>query len=244
MNKNYIDPKTYHIMIVDDEEIVRLITRVSLESYGYNVIDFGDPLQALEYYQANYRDIDLVILDMIMPIMNGDELFYRLKAINPYLIAGVLSGSEGVDYKYQHMLVDGLHCFMHKPISSEVMKQKIWEMLHAHQTINIDKGLSLIINNETAYLKLLKIYLEEYGNLEKYFNNLLDQDKYNEIDDTMHKIKGIAMNLGAVDAYQMASSIHKKFYDNEFNLEELYSFIKYHNIVLKDIERILGAQSV
>lgn len=244
MNKNYTNPNTYQIMIVDDEAIVRLITRASLENYGYRVVDFGDSLEALAYYQTNWRDVDLVILDMIMPVMKGDELFYQLKKVNPFIIACVLSGSEGVENKYHHLITDGLSGFIHKPVSSETINGLIQNMLKTYQTINVDKGLSLIINNEKIYLKLLKIYLEEYGNLEHNFNDLLAQGKLNEIDNIIHKIKGIAMNLGAIQTYQMATSLHQKFHDNEFDLEELYLFIKYHHIVVKDIERILGAQSV
>ena len=244
MRKNYLIPETYLIMIVDDEEIVRLISKIILESYGYKVIDFSNSFEALEYYQEHYREVDVVILDMVMPIMNGDSLFYELKKINPFIVACVLSGYDNVKTRYEHLLNEGLYCILTKPINGDLISMEIWEMLKRTQTINIDKGLSLIINNEHAYLRLLKVYLEEYGNIEVEFNDLIKQDKLSDIDNVIHKIKGIAMNLGAEELYKKACSLHQKYYDKQYDIKELYEFIKYHNYLTKDIKRILGAQVV
>lgn len=244
MKKNYLIPETYLIMIVDDEEIIRIISKVILESYGYEVIDYESPLAALEFYKNNYHKIDVVILDLIMPAMDGESLFYKLKEINPYLIACMLSGSIDVKTKYQHLLSDGLYCILNKPINGELISMEIWEMLKCNQTINIEKGLSLIMNHESSYLKLLKVYLEEYEDIEAKIKELLKQDKLLDVDNIIHKIKGIAMNLGAEVLYYKASKLHQQYYDNKFDIKELYDFIKYHTFLTRDIKRILGAQIV
>lgn len=244
MKTNYLVPQTYKIMIVDDEDMIRLLTKANLEEYKYQVIDFASPSATLKYYKENYRQIDLVILDMLMPLMNGDILFLKLKQINPHLVACVLSGYDGVEVEYHHLLDNGLYCFLKKPIQGEEISLKVQEMLSASQTINIDKGLSLIMRNEGIYLKLLKVYHEEYCNLEQMFRHLQEEEKFLEIDNIIHKIKGIAMNLGAETCYQMASVLHAKYHHQEIDLMGIDAFIKYHNYVLKDIERILGVQSV
>lgn len=71
------------IILVDDEQdIVNSVGRW-LEADGFNVYGFADPLLALEYFQNNSNDIDLVLSDIRMRKMNGFELVQKIKAIRP-----------------------------------------------------------------------------------------------------------------------------------------------------------------
>ena len=71
------------ILLVDDEEILRCAGRDLLEELGYTVYLAEDGARALELYSRNQDSIILVILDMVMPNMNGRETFLRLKVLNP-----------------------------------------------------------------------------------------------------------------------------------------------------------------
>jgi two-component system, cell cycle sensor histidine kinase and response regulator CckA len=73
------------IMLVDDEELMRDLGRELLEDAGYRVVIATSGQHAVDLYRSAWRDISLVILDFIMPDMNGAQVYSQLKAINPRL---------------------------------------------------------------------------------------------------------------------------------------------------------------
>jgi two-component system response regulator (stage 0 sporulation protein F) len=81
------------ILIIDDEEIIRVLLRSALEEAGYEVAEAANGLQGLELYRQ--RPMDLVITDIVMPEMNGLDLLLALtrEFLNTKVIA--ISGAEG-----------------------------------------------------------------------------------------------------------------------------------------------------
>lgn len=71
------------ILLVDDEEVVRVATEERLKSCGYEVLLASDGMEAVACYRQRGEDVDLVICDMMMPRMNGRDCFKALKEINP-----------------------------------------------------------------------------------------------------------------------------------------------------------------
>ena len=82
------------VLVVDDEDLVRSVAVKVLTSLGYRVTESADPLAALEVYRDNWQTIDLVLLDMMMPHMNGRQLFENLREINPAVAAVLMSGYD------------------------------------------------------------------------------------------------------------------------------------------------------
>ena len=82
----------YHIMLVDDEDMVRNVICEVLTDLSYHVVSFASASEALEHYKKNVNEIDVVISDMRMPNMNGIQLYKKLIAINPKLLFIMLSG--------------------------------------------------------------------------------------------------------------------------------------------------------
>lgn len=73
----------HSVLLVDDEQDIVNSVRRWLEADGFYVYGFADPVQALEYFQNNSNDIDLVLSDIRMRKMNGFELVKKIKAIRP-----------------------------------------------------------------------------------------------------------------------------------------------------------------
>ena len=71
------------ILLVDDEETIIDVSREILEALGYTVYSAMSGKEAIELYTLKKNEIDLVILDMIIPEMGGGEIFDALKTINP-----------------------------------------------------------------------------------------------------------------------------------------------------------------
>ncbi len=116
--------KKISIMLVDDEQIVRTYTKVLFEKHGHKVISFSMGVQAISYYADHWQEIDLVLLDMVMPNMNGRELFVHLKAINPHIRA-VLSTGYSLDSEAQDLLDQGILDYIEKPFTVGVFEQKV-----------------------------------------------------------------------------------------------------------------------
>jgi len=231
-------------MIIDDEIIVRKITEDGLTNLGYNVISFEKPDDAIEYYRKNYHHIDFVIIDMMMPLVNGAETFYRLQKINPYLLSVVLSGYDTVEKEYQYLLFDGLKGFLKKPISMNELDEAIRKIIEKYFAFNVEAGMATLLNNANIYQKVLQTYYEENKDLSNKIKTSLENNNFSEIELLVHKIKGISLNLGANRLYKLAFELNQHLKDREFVLNEIYNFMKYHNILIKDLERLLGVFNV
>ena len=107
------------ILLVDDEQDIVNSVKRWLESDGFKVYGFTKPLQALEYFQNNSDDIDLVLSDIRMQKLNGYELVERIKAIRPetkVVFMTALEFNEDMSRILPPIKIDG---FMLKPGSLE-----------------------------------------------------------------------------------------------------------------------------
>ena len=108
-------PGHHSILLVDDEpDIINTIKRW-LQADGFRVYGFADPLQALQYFQNNCDQIDLVLADIRMQKMNGFELVKKIKAIRPetkVVLMTALEFTEDMSEILPSIKIDG---FMLKP---------------------------------------------------------------------------------------------------------------------------------
>lgn len=113
------------VLLVDDEELVREATQDMLEALGYQVITAENGLEGYERFVSEKDRIDLVILDMMMPKMNGKECFKKIKAIDSEAKIILYSGYSNMD-DVEELKQDGLMAFIKKPFSfaelSKIMK--------------------------------------------------------------------------------------------------------------------------
>ncbi len=116
------------ILLVDDEKMIIDVARKMLERLGYMIITAGNGKEAIRLYQENKDKIDMIILDMIMPGMNGDEVFDRLKAINPE-VRVLLSSGYSINGQAVHILEKGCMGFIQKPFDLQKLSHKIREVL-------------------------------------------------------------------------------------------------------------------
>jgi PAS domain S-box-containing protein len=102
------------ILVVDDEKIIRNILGAMLTSLGYDVVYANDGEQCVDFYTVHREPIDLVILDMVMPVMNGRDCFYALKEIDPDARV-LLSTGQAAEEAAEELMKDGLTGFIQKP---------------------------------------------------------------------------------------------------------------------------------
>jgi PAS domain S-box-containing protein len=105
---------TGRILVVDDEEAVREVTADLLKDLGYDVATAVDGVDAVEYYTRHADEIDLILVDLVMPRMGGRECFRALKELNP-AVRAVLCTGYGFNIAAQELLDEGILDFISKP---------------------------------------------------------------------------------------------------------------------------------
>jgi CheY-like chemotaxis protein len=117
------------VLVVDDEREVRAVTTRMLESSGYRVRQAVDGVEALHVYENDGATIDLVILDMPMPRLGGEETWKQLRQIDPEVRVLFCSGysEESAD---DLLLEDGARVgFLHKPFRKAKLLEDIEALL-------------------------------------------------------------------------------------------------------------------
>lgn len=127
------------VLIVDDEEMVRTFAQRAIESMGYTPYPASSGLEALELYRRHKDKIDLVLLDLVMPQMSGEEVFEALRNINPDIRAIISSGYSQSAIP-QDLLDSGVVGLLNKPFSIEQLARILAEKIHA--SAPSDKGSS------------------------------------------------------------------------------------------------------
>jgi PAS domain S-box-containing protein len=116
------------ILLVDDEEMVRALGGDMLQELGYSVINCADGEEAVAYYQEHWQEIDLVILDMVMPRRNGRDTFRAMREINPEVKA-ILSSGYSINGEAQAILSEGVMAFVGKPFEQTHLSSAVAESL-------------------------------------------------------------------------------------------------------------------
>ena len=111
------------ILVVEDEETIRLATRRALTRRGYAVLLAEDGAQALQLLEGG-PDVHLVLTDLTMPTMSGRELVRRIEASRPGLPIVLMSGFAG-DLAEFGDPADGGYPFLQKPFSLEALGEAV-----------------------------------------------------------------------------------------------------------------------
>lgn len=116
------------ILLVDDEEIIRMAGQDTLEDLGYKILLAEDGYEAVEIFKKHHSEIDLIILDMQMPKMNGYEAFFKIKEIDKECKI-VLSSGFMDNMKLDSLKKSGLDGFISKPYKDSELCQLLTEIL-------------------------------------------------------------------------------------------------------------------
>ena len=116
------------VLLVDDEDGIRMVAGRILQQLGYQVLSAEGGLQALEIYRQERDRIDLVILDMLMPGMGGAETFQKLKGFDPG-VRVLLSSGYSLDGEAQQAMAAGARGFIQKPYRLAALSHKVADIL-------------------------------------------------------------------------------------------------------------------
>lgn len=116
------------VLVVDDEESIREITRGTLETFGYNVLIANDGTEALAIYADKKNEIAVVLTDMVMPFMDGPATIRALQRMNPKVKIIAASGL-GAAQRAGEGALEGVSVFLTKPYTAEKLLKTLAQVL-------------------------------------------------------------------------------------------------------------------
>jgi len=116
------------ILLVEDEQMLRVMGTELLEAMGFSALTAEDGSEALEIYCERGSEIDVILLDLIMPVMGGIEAYHELRKINTIVPIIICSG-YGVESVEEIIGNDPHAGFVHKPYKPEVLQDVLVRMM-------------------------------------------------------------------------------------------------------------------
>jgi two-component system, cell cycle sensor histidine kinase and response regulator CckA len=112
------------VLLVDDEEMIRYAGKKMLQALGYQVVLAKHGKEAVEIYERQHDEIALVVLDLVMPVMDGEETLPHLLAINPRARV-LLSSGFSQEEKANQLIKAGAAGFVQKPFDLQMLAEKM-----------------------------------------------------------------------------------------------------------------------
>ena len=137
------------VLLVDDEPMVRDLGNEILRSYGYQVILACDGLEALEIYESRGADIDLVVLDLLMPKLGGKDTLTGLKKLDPAIKVIICSGYGSRKNGLQQMMASGINV-VQKPFKPEELVSAIRQVLDGETGTKENHGTTSLSSENIA----------------------------------------------------------------------------------------------
>ncbi|MBN2444410.1 MAG: response regulator [Spirochaetales bacterium] len=155
------------ILVGEDDKALQLVFNTLLHQFGYDTIIRKNGKETFDYYKAYHKEIDLVIMDIIMPEFNGMEVYEKMKKINPNVKVILCSGySCGINIS--ELLKSGVKYFLKKPFSGKNLSQIIYNSLRKkpikEKNILFVDDEEVILNTTTDFLTTMGHHIYGFSN--------------------------------------------------------------------------------
>ena len=237
---------SWKILLVEDNLINQEIIKGLLENTNITIEIAQNGLESIEMIKQFPTKYHLIIMDIKMPVMNGDEASKVLRemSINIPIIAltaniitdndELLSSQVIDDYLHKPIDIEKLYQLLYKYLSNELITAKselvtTYKYLDDLSFLDVPSALKRLSDNKDLYLKILKDFKDSYKNL--------DLQSLNEEDFklTIHTLKGLSGNIGANKLFEIVNIIDesgdKSLIDNLYErLDEVLNELSFLDI--------------
>jgi len=232
--------RTYCVLIVEDNETNQLIAESLLQQMGIDVISANDGKKALELYQQHKDSIDLILLDLHMPVMNGYEVAQEIRKNSTEIpiVAMTADVIPGVVEKCEQC---GIYHYISKPFNPDRFIQTIKDILVKNVSV-LDQaaGLMNMGGNPELYQQVLNEYAKENKDIVDKLKLAIQEKRYGDAAQIVHKVKSSSGSIGAKPLYDVSIALQEAL--NEQKEEEIpllqEKFSRYLSKLLEEIKEL------
>ncbi|ULO10163.1 transporter substrate-binding domain-containing protein [Paenibacillus sp. 19GGS1-52] len=212
----------HHILVVEDNKTNQFIAQSILEQAGFNVYLADDGKEGFEFFVEHADKIDLILMDLHMPVLDGYEATRLIRRENQTLpiIAMTADAITGVEEKCR---IAGITGFVSKPFEPDLLVARLKEILGTlpnnaekggEETVDkpildVAYGMILVGHREELYRSVLRTYINENEHVATQLQESLQVKDYSQAKQIVHKIMGSSGNIGAKKMYEVASALQK-----------------------------------
>ena len=221
-------PYPYRLLLVEDNRTNQFIAKTILEQAGFVLEIASDGEEGYRFFEAHQEEIDLILMDLHMPVMDGYTSSDLIRAISPEvpIVAMTADAIAGVEEKCS---AHGIHSYVSKPFEPEQLIETLVSLLAGKQPkrqevssepaeqpaagVDFDDGRKRIGGDDAIYRLVLKSFLEETGSLETDLNAAVQAKDYVQGEQIVHKLKSSAGSIGAKRLHELAVELQQAFKD-------------------------------
>jgi len=213
------------ILVVDDNEINRLVATTILANYGAETVEAGNGLESVEYLTHN--EVDLVLMDVQMPVMNGFEAAGEIRNNISTTLPVIALTANAIKGDNEKCIAAGMNAYLAKPFKEEDLMKMIAGMLNTTGSLNKAKKVEVAAEEpELVYYDISEIRAISRGN-EAFINKMLimfveqipvhiqemkqhcEQGEWITVGEIAHRIKPTIDNMGIVSSKATIREIEK-----------------------------------
>lgn len=211
------------ILVVDDNEMNRLVATTILNNYGAETVEAGNGQESVEYLMKNL--VDLVLMDIQMPVMNGFEATKIIRNVISKTMPIIALTANAIKGDNEKCLEAGMNDYMSKPFKEEDLLRKIATSLLAElpkNTIAVNKPVERPVSyydiseikiisrgNEEFVKKMLKMFIEQTPGHLSEMRSKLQSNQLTVVGEIAHRIKPTIDNMGIVTLKATIREIEK-----------------------------------
>jgi len=249
----------YHVLIVEDNKTNQFIAQSILEQSGFRVTLADNGMEGYELFSKNQKDLDLILMDIHMPVMNGYEATSLIRNVNSGIpiIAMTADAIAGVEEKCSSI---GISHYISKPFDPEQFVETIWQVVKPYkeglliqsedevkQEDQINVNESVLDENDgirhmggkiDLYHMVLKEYYNENKETSLILSKAIEKEDYDDAAQIVHKIKSSSGSIGAKGLYEVASNLQKSLSHGE--VEVIPKLHKKFEEILKQLLSVLS----
>ncbi len=213
----------YRVLLIEDNQTNQFIAKTILEQAGFTVDAAENGLSGSEYYAAHQREVDLILMDLHMPVMDGYAASDKIRETDGDIpiVAMTADAISGVREKCE---AHGIHHYVTKPFDPEQFIQTLLEILAGtpakyrqaetprqadppKRVLDAADGVRHIGGDATLYRLILQTYLEESAETAAELETALLQHDFTAARDLAHKLKSSSGSVGAGSLHQTAAAL-------------------------------------
>lgn len=234
------------VLVVEDNKTNQLIAKSLLQQVGLQVLIASDGKAGLEVFSQHRSEIDLILMDLHMPVMNGYEAAMEIRKISGSvpIVAMTADVILGVKQKCEQ---SGIYHYISKPFDPDRFIQTVKSIIkQSENKENIDHleildtefGLKNLGGDQNLYDAVLNEYYNENKDTLDKLSHAIEKKKYSDAVQIVHKVKSSSGSIGAKSLYDLSVRLQKALEENNnSDIESLYEgFIQILTKLLRYIQ--------